>query len=289
MKKVFLVFMSLIFIMCLAGCGEKEENKYKYFEKENEDIQQIIKIAANKNEIMTYTLSDKIRYVRENDYTFFSAKLNNKEYTIVCGYINEELYIPKRLRDDKYIENVKWVSYNNTSDIKKYVDDLVFSDAFIIYDFLLEKNLINNIYYNIDLKYYRDITNEVEWQLYDGSLFNENININQILLWIPSHYVDIKDLYITDYELQNSLEIIRDNEGDLCVILDKLIVYSDQKESNNLLKEELSNFYDILSTKTIDDEKLDEKIVNDDLSFYIIKKTKLKIDDIINIIRDEVS
>lgn len=25
MKKVFLVFMSLMFIMCLAGCGEKEE------------------------------------------------------------------------------------------------------------------------------------------------------------------------------------------------------------------------------------------------------------------------
>lgn len=251
MKRLFIVFMSLMFIMFLAGCGEKEENEYKYLQEENQYIQQIIKIEANNNEIMTYTLSDKIRYVMENDYTFFSAKLNNKEYTIVCGYIKEELFIPKRLRDDKYIENVKWVTYNNISDIKKCVDDLVFSDAFIIYDFLLEKDLVNNIDYNIDLKYYHDITNEVEWKLHDGSLFNEEIDINQILLWIPSHYVDIKDLCITDYELQNSLKIIKDNEEDLCVILDKSIVYSNQKESNNLLKEELSNFYDILSTKKL--------------------------------------
>lgn len=289
MKRLFIVFMSLILVMCLVGCGEKEENEYIYLQKENEDIQQIIKISANKNEIMTYTLGDKIRYVMENNYTFLMARLNNKDFTIVCGYIKEELYMQKKLRDDKYIENVKWVTYNNISDIKRYVDDLVFSDAFIIYDFLLEKDLINNVDYNIDLKYYYDITNEVEWKLHDGSLFNEEIDINQILLWIPSHYVDVKDLCITDYELQNSLEIIRNNDEYLCVILDKMIVYSNQKESNNLLKEELNNFYDILSTKTIDDEKLDEKIVNDDLSFYIIKKTKLKIDDIINIIKDEAS
>lgn len=289
MKRLFIVFMSLILVMCLVGCGEKEENEYIYLQKENEDIQQIIKISANKNEIMTYTLGDKIRYVMENNYTFLMARLNNKDFTIVCGYIKEELYMQKKLRDDKYIENVKWVTYNNISDIKRYVDDLVFSDAFIIYDFLLEKDLINNVDYNIDLKYYHDITNEVEWKLHDGSLFNEEIDINQILLWIPSHYVDVKDLCITDYELQNSLEIIRNNDEYLCVILDKMIVYSNQKESNNLLKEELNNFYDILSTKTIDDEKLDEKIVNDDLSFYIIKKTKLKIDDIINIIKDEAS
>lgn len=242
MKRLFIVFMSLILVMCLVGCGEKEENEYIYLQKENEDIQQIIKISANKNEIMTYTLGDKIRYVMENNYTFLMARLNNKDFTIVCGYIKEELYMQKKLRDDKYIENVKWVTYNNISDIKRYVDDLVFSDAFIIYDFLLEKDLINNVDYNIDLKYYYDITNEVEWKLHDGSLFNEEIDINQILLWIPSHYVDVKDLCITDYELQNSLEIIRNNDEYLCVILDKMIVYSNQKESNNLLKEELNNF-----------------------------------------------
>lgn len=292
MNRVFIVSISLMFIMCLLGCNDIKGKDYSYLQKDNEDIQRIIKMESAKELEMTYTFEHKIRYIINNNYTFLLASLKNKKSNIICGYINEELYTPKRLRDDSYIkktkyyDSVKWVTYNNTSDIKKYVDGLVISDAFIVYDFLLEKDLVYNVEYNKNLRYYHDITHDVSLKLNNDYQISEKLTFNEILLWAPLNHFETNGFYFNDYFVKVALNIIKEETQDVYVIFNKLIEFSDKKEIVYLLEEELNIYYDILSSKTIDDKSLDEKILNDDSTFYVYKKTKLKFDYIIDIIKE---
>lgn len=287
MKRIIVLLMMLILSVALVGCNNSNHgDKKEYLDKNNTDIQQIIKISLDKGEAMSYYFSDKIDYVKNNNYTFFIADLNSNKSSIICGYIEEDKYVPKRHRDVTYMESITWIKFNTIEDIKKNIDGLTFSDCFLVYDVNIEKDLVNGIEYNQSIKYYRDITNDIEWKFYNNKLFTDKMYSKKILLWWPKKAIETDNVFINDNDIKHSYELLDESDMEKYVVFDNQITYSykDQKGYIYILEKELGVFYELLCKKVIDCSNLNEKVINYNGSYYIVEKIKIDLQEIINLI-----
>ena len=122
MKKVFLVFMSLMFIMCLAGCGEKEEKiNIDFIINGKSYLVEIDKGTLISKDIIPLSNEEEVveLYYYENMENEYDSKVLNEDskmyvknmgeeklYNEVCeAYLNKFI---KPIRENSTIEDV-WV------------------------------------------------------------------------------------------------------------------------------------------------------------------------------------
>lgn len=122
MKKVFLVFMSLMFIMCLAGCGEKEEKiNIDFIINGKSYLVEIDKGTLISKDIIPLSNEEEVveLYYDENMENEYDSKVLNEDskmyvknmgeeklYNEVCeAYLNKFI---KPIRENSTIEDV-WV------------------------------------------------------------------------------------------------------------------------------------------------------------------------------------
>ena len=205
MKKLFVVFMSLMFIMCLAGCNQ---------EVGNEKMKNVGLLQNEYNEetviTLDYLLEDKIDKIKEGTKNEYLINYIYKE-KYCCGYINEELnkeikdimwikgdnilYSFKTLLNNNKIDfefdDIKWIEYNNVEDIlykhENYSLQFIFkfNDVQFIEDIF--KNTINRTVphiISVDFSVYENQVNILKFkQLEEGKylLYGNNLkNYNDI-------------------------------------------------------------------------------------------------------------
>lgn len=122
MKKVFLVFMSLIFIMCLAGCSEKEEKiNIDFIIDGKSHLVEINKGTSISKDIIPLSNEEEVveLYYDENMENEYVGKVLNEDskmyvknmgeeklYNEVCeAYLNKFI---KPIRENSTVEDV-WV------------------------------------------------------------------------------------------------------------------------------------------------------------------------------------
>lgn len=122
MKKVFLVFMSLIFIMCLAGCSEKEEKiNIDFIVDGKSHLVEINKGTSISKDIIPLSNEEEVveLYYDENMENEYVGKVLNEDskmyvknmgeeklYNEVCeAYLNKFI---KPIRENSTVEDV-WV------------------------------------------------------------------------------------------------------------------------------------------------------------------------------------
>lgn len=122
MKKVFLVFMSLIFIMCLAGCSEKEEKiNIDFIIDGKSHLVEINKGTSISKDIIPLSNEEEVveLYYDENMENEYDGKVLNEDskmyvknmgeeklYNEVCeAYLNKFI---KPIRENSTVEDV-WV------------------------------------------------------------------------------------------------------------------------------------------------------------------------------------
>lgn len=184
MKKVFLVFMSLMLIMCLAGCGEKKD-----FRSIEEEINYIFNMdTSDEKMIKIMNIEKEIR------------KLSNEEKDNIRNmevFYNETKNTALELK-----ENVSWNEFLNMDVDYLMLNDLVnieeitkirFIKDFSSIDFYIEKKeIIYNIINIIDVPYIDRI-----------SLSNNDVEIHDILISdsteVYSYFLEITDNFYMNF------------------------------------------------------------------------------------------
>ena len=128
MKKVFLVFMSLMFIMCLAGCGENQEKINIYFIIDGKShLVEIDKGTSISKDIIPLSNDEEVikLYYDENMENEYDSKVLNEDskmyvknmgeeklYNEVCeAYLNKFI---KPIRENTTVEDVWLFEYLGT-------------------------------------------------------------------------------------------------------------------------------------------------------------------------------
>ena len=135
MKKVFLVFMSLMFIMCLTGCDRKNDdsinNNISLLKNEFKEDTLITFDFSLEDTLITFDffLEDKINEIKEGRKNQYLIKYIHKE-KFYCGYIDE--YISKQIEDklwikeDNLLYSFKKFLFNNGGIWKCLISSILF-------------------------------------------------------------------------------------------------------------------------------------------------------------------
>jgi hypothetical protein len=172
MKRLFLSFMSLMLIICLAGCDINNDDLTK---------KQIIDLLKNEydneydndNETyiyLDYSLEEKIPLIKEKKKNLYLIDYNYKD-RYYCGYISET--INKQIEGKRWIifdedhvlnsfknllynneisfkfEDIKWIEYNDANDIlyqnENYYLKFIFKINEVTFIEDIYENIINQI------------------------------------------------------------------------------------------------------------------------------------------------
>lgn len=283
MKKIFIFLVSIIFVICLTSCDHKQS--YPYLNKNDEDVKRITEINVSGRNYADYIsgLHWEIGMVQNAGMTFYSAYINENSYYVVVSYIDEKLYEAKRTRSGKldYYQNVVWMKYDSLDDVATSVDNLQISDVFIVYDILIEKDVINDKIYNETYKYYQDVTDEF--------LYNQEINrfskTTKILLFREKE-LNKDNFYVDDFDYKLSHQMDINEQSETFFVFRYRTTYIHKIYGETLFEDleyKLTTLYDILIDYVIYDDSLQTTIIKENATM-IIEKVKINTEVIKNLI-----
>lgn len=156
MKRVFLVFMSLMFIMCLAGCGENQTNADVDLSEIN-IIKDVISSLNNNGEDTTipdWNLENKIFASKSNKLMMYNFTPNIDTIEYIAGYYKE-------IKDPNEIDlnEIQWYNFDTINEINKEYNDFSLAYVFLVIEGKLIKNYSNNEIINKNAKYFYKIEN----------------------------------------------------------------------------------------------------------------------------------
>jgi len=137
MKKVFLVFMSLMFIMCLAGCGKKEEMiNIDFIIDGKSHLVEINKGTSISKDIIPLSNEEEVveLYYDENMENEYDGKVLNEDskmYVKTDIKINDDMI--KKIKS-KYVSEYL-LKYNENASIDEvHIDKFfgVYNDAYVL-------------------------------------------------------------------------------------------------------------------------------------------------------------
>lgn len=156
MKKIFLVFMSLMFIMCLVGCGENQTNADVDLSEIN-IIKDVISSLNNNGEDTTipdWNLENKIFASKSNKLMMYNFTPNIDTIEYIAGYYKE-------IKDPNEIDlnEIQWYNFDTINEINKEYNDFSLAYVFLVIEGKLIKNYSNNEIINKNAKYFYKIEN----------------------------------------------------------------------------------------------------------------------------------
>lgn len=156
MKRVILVFMSLMFIMCLVGCGENQTNADVDLSEIN-IIKDVISSLNNNGEDTTipdWNLENKIFASKSNKLMMYNFTPNIDTIEYIAGYYKE-------IKDPNEIDlnEIQWYNFDTINEINKEYNDFSLAYVFLVIEGKLIKNYSNNEIINKNAKYFYKIEN----------------------------------------------------------------------------------------------------------------------------------
>ena len=210
MKKVFLVFMSLMFIMCLAGCGEeKEKINIDFIIDGKSHLVEIDKGTSISKDIIPLSNDEEVvveLYYDENMENEYDNKVLNEDSKmyVKTDTISLENYLNKTEQDELIIKNA-YCSYVNN----------LLNSSFGINDFNIKYylgKLTENIYVVV-------MHNDIRMHTTQSpNPFNYGYFVGGVTFkWLPEiisiicdgKYYDIRQAYEFNIISKNELQVIK--------------------------------------------------------------------------------
>lgn len=201
-------------------------------EVSEKDIQNIKKISLRTDDkydliIFSYDLKEEcINYGLggKTFYTNYYCKNDVDNYYIVSTYVDEDKYIKPRDRlrgDSDYYSNVEWIRYESLEDVQKEYNGKMISDLFMVYDVTIVKDLIHDIDYNIECKYYREIRHAF---IYDLEIRDYNI-YPDFILWDLRDMENTDNIFFTDLTFKTSVsEAYINEESEIFYVFNSYVI-----------------------------------------------------------------
>lgn len=306
-KTLFILF--LLCLLCI-GCKSKYDNEklnedksvenlisnvnnktiddYELLNNDSEDVNNVKKILSSENnsDLMSYNLSEVINMIKQSDYyTFYLTKIGEVRY-YVCGYSDSMLHEGVVIHDKQYYDQLKWVKFTFKSEIQKSIDELELDCVYCVHDYFVIKDVVYGIEVNKSYKFYDNIT-----KIYINNS-GEEAEINGSYLFLGKKgTIDENENNMALFDINLLIKIgkayyLSTDYNGIFIILNKEYNKSDSTVSQNLLKNELNEYYDDLYPYVIDDESLKIKKESNYIT-YEISRVKLDINEIIKIIKEE--
>lgn len=246
----------------------------------NEDIYFIMEHAGNEVPICDYPthvpndLSGFLNYMKARNFTYYEISVDfDAPYYYICAYIdrswfdNIPLNPPGSAEAGYPAQYYVWYKFEHNEDIPEEIDNYVFRGGFVLFDCLIEKDILNNKEHNYECKFFVSLRNGYSdigtdfasmYKGYNNSilyyydfdfLFDGESSSNKYLFFAPLYYqlyhrierwervVDNDgQKYITLFLSSEkydpdvfTFEVCRDDIGDL---YDQLLPYLIVKEEN---------------------------------------------------------
>ena len=171
MKKITSILLIMTIILscfALVGCDNINPLSLEGYSCVNDDDWTLIRrITPNPNSNhkngysdYEYPLQHNLFYaidVLKSDYnTFYLARISKNDYYFLCGY--ESYFHPDWIysvfKDSYSPEIYDWYKVDKLENIENKINNSNLRYVYVVFDFLIEKDVINNIDLNYHYKYY---------------------------------------------------------------------------------------------------------------------------------------
>lgn len=226
MKRLFIFFMNLMFIMCLTGC---ETHKHSYSLKYDEKSHYNVCSCGEKNEISNH----HFEWIIDHNPTQESSGLKHQECD-VCQYkINENTLIPKLTMgisyyDEEHIKGDFYIGYETDTSIFNNGDIKI--KLYLCYQYASNNEPLNgkleiNLCYNYDHS--------------TSKMLNSVTNVEQYAVDFYGKYQDFptRDTIKQELMMVSPIEVIitdeLNGEGEICLSMNIEIVESESSSQIN--------------------------------------------------------
>ena len=286
MKKIttiILIIMSLLLIACKNETYiNNDNNNYVVLNSKDNDVNKIINYLIRESgdeDRLTYSFSDWLDLMKQDDsYTLYLNKIGNIKYYISI-YCDSKIYDIYSFSDRRLYELYTWVKYTNINDIQDFIGELKLICSFCISDYIVEKDIINDVIVNQHYNYYEEV----------GKKVNEIIKITNndgyhLMLGGKNR------TYNNDSNCFNLGEIIKfgesflaiKDEKDTYIVFNSELILTASNESQDIAKRELDIYYDYLYPYFLNDSTLTIK-----RDTYEIHRIKINVKNIISIMKGD--
>lgn len=256
MKKVILLLMIAILSIALTGCNKQEDNTspVPIDKTTDNDVKNIINSIYNPHDL-TFTMDDHIRGIQRGYDSFYLCEINDKEYDIICAYIDEEKYEADRFRDSFYYSQATWYKLDKTETLKDRINGLKLTGVFGIFDALITQDIINEKEYNYKCKYYKKISSSYS---HVGELLDDfTIEYNNLIIYTEKKYIENNSYVINDsvydLNLRTGFETRSNINGKKKVVF-KYTIYGNDEHYNTTIYNIFGETYEYFAEWLIDEK-----------------------------------
>lgn len=321
MKRIIVLFIIISLGVAFIGCNSKEKNfpideidsetnegnsqitktntetnetktQLEKIDKEtNEDIKNITTLLQESSGFrMTFTMDNKIRGTQHNGTSFYMCEINDKQYDIICAYIDEKDYDCDIFSDD-YYSKLTWYKCSSKTPIMKNMDGQKLTVLFIVFDVFVSYDIINDKECNYKFKYYKMMNKKIHENANELYINLDNFKLDYInlIIWKSKDFIESKNYYsyhshfLKDYDLDLGYEIRSNSEGMKRVVFNNASIVINGIVENHI-DHRFGESYQYFSELLTDEEDF-EKIVYSE--YYIIrKKVSINIEEFIKLVKE---
>ncbi len=286
MKKITTIILIIMCLLLIACKNEtyinNDNNNYVVLNSKDNDVNKIINYLIRESrdeDRLTYSFSDWLDLMKRDDsYTLYLNKIGNIKYYISI-YCDSKIYDIYSFSDRRLYELYTWVKYTNINDIQDFIGELKLICSFCISDYIVEKDIINDVIVNQHYNYYEEVGKEV----------NEIIKITNNDGY---HFMlgGKNRTYNNDSNCFNLGEIIKHGESflaikdekDTYIVFNSELILTASNESQDIAKRELDIYYDYLYPYFLNDSTLTIK-----RDTYEIHRIKINVKNIVSIMKGD--
>ena len=167
MKKIISLMMAILFVLLscalLCSCDKINPLELEGYSQISEEDKPIIQCVTSRydyrlveyDKVPAPTFIDKIKDVQtEGLSSFYKASIDNDSRYYICGYGSTELssFMYMTIGDGAWV--YEWYRVDGFENIQKNINNKELVHLFVVYDAVVEKDLIDGTSYNLKTKYY---------------------------------------------------------------------------------------------------------------------------------------
>ena len=260
-KPISLILLICILLSCVSLCACNFVNPLNLegYSEISEEDKPITKTVASRHDysLTQYdktlgdTFVDKIRKVQSSSYGFYKVSIDTNSCYYICGYGNTVLsqFMYMTFGDNAAI--YEWYRVNSLENIQTTINNKELIHVFVVYDAVIERNILNGNEYNYKTKYYnKQNINKLE----ANTLSNDTY-----ILYLKEYLLKERSLpYINSLDLNNGYNMYVDENGVEYLSFLHEYCSEDGSITKNYSKDLFLQYYDILSIHFVIIDELDE-------------------------------
>ena len=282
MKRIMCVLLILTMALLFCGCNAVDPLELEGYYTISEEDKPIIESVASRfdftltqyDSLVPDNFVDKIDNVKSGTYSLYKASIDIDSCYYLCGYGNSDLSFFMYMTIGEYSWLYDWYRVDSFENIQKSINNKELIHLFVVYDAVIERDLLDGTVYNHKTKYYNkqsDVDTEIVLQNDTYIIYRREYLINE------NNYP-----YLTASDLNDGYVMYIDENGiEYLSFLHEL--YSETNDLTENKSEELFlDYYDILSPYFVSIDELDERY-NYDGNSILKKHSGIEVDRLLDL------